>query len=43
MGLSWNDPVVVLVPLMGFVGIVMFIITGLTDLDKKTPVDESAG
>ena len=44
IGLAWNDGYLVLrCSLIVFVGLVMFIITGLTGLDKKNPVDESAG
>jgi len=33
----------VVFPLTGFVGLVLFIITGFTGLGKKAPVEESAG
>ena len=41
--LSGENSLVALLPLMGFVGLVLFVITGWTGLDKKTPVVESAG
>lgn len=40
--LSWDEYLMVLLRLMGFVGLVLFIITGWTSLGKKTPIDESA-
>ena len=41
--LSRENSLVALLPLMGFVGLVLFVITGWTGPDKKTPVVESAG
>ena len=41
--LSWDESLLALFQLMGYVGLVLFVITGWTGLGKKTPIVESAG